>query len=125
MQVAELQKLPLNPLELLVRQSNRWKDRPILVVTVLPNNDISTPQILEVVRKGTKRPDGCIRIPTRLVFDALTFHVALPQQVFEVDGKLELTWPSAARRGRGPVVLVRSPIARVLLGHYPTFSRLG
>jgi len=57
----------------------------------LPDDDIATAQILEVVGEGTKGSKDGIRVPTGLELDALPFHPSLVKQIADVGGSLLLT----------------------------------
>ena len=86
-QVAETQQLILDFIELVLLQAYRWKHRHPGRIAILADHHIATAQVLEVIGEGTQRPQNRIRVPARLVFNALAFHLPLAEEVFEVDGE--------------------------------------
>ena len=76
--IAVLQELALDSVDLSLIKPYRRKDRPSGTVTVLPDDDVSAPEVLEVLGEGAERADDGVRVPAYLVLDALTFHGALP-----------------------------------------------
>ena len=86
-QVAESQQLILDLIELAVLQAHRRKHRHSGGIAILPDHHIAAAQVLEVIGEGAKRPQNRIRVPARLVFNALAFHLPLAEEVFEVDGE--------------------------------------
>ena len=78
--VAMLQQLALHLVEQIVGQPFWRKYRPARVVTVLPDNNVATSQVLEVVGKRADRAQDRVGVPARLVLDAFPFHGALAEQ---------------------------------------------
>ena len=57
-------------------------------ITVLTNHHIAATKVFKVIGKRAQCADDGIRVPARLVFNALALHRALAQQVEQVDGQL-------------------------------------
>ena len=99
-QVAIGQQFLLNFVELVARQTHRRKYRLPAGIAILANHHIAAPQIFEIIGKGADRAQDGIRIPARLVLDALALDGALPQQVIEIDGQLVRHLPAPRNLAR-------------------------
>jgi hypothetical protein len=73
-----LEELALDAIELIRPEPLRRKDGSSRVVAVLADDDVSAPEVLEVVGEGADRANDGVRVPARLVLDALALHGALP-----------------------------------------------
>ena len=82
------EQLLLDSVELVVGEARRRKEGLAIGIAVLPDDHIATAQVCEVVGKCADRAQDRVGVPAGLVFDALTLHGALVQEVVEVDGKL-------------------------------------
>jgi len=69
----------LDLIELIGFQAGRRKDRLAVCGAILADDDIAAPKVLEVVGEGAQRPQDWVRVPTRLVLDAVTFNRPLTQ----------------------------------------------
>lgn len=89
-QLAVRQQFPLDFIELVIRQPDRREYRPAVVIAILPDHDIATAQVFEIVGEAAKSTNNRIRVPSGLVFDAFTLDGALTQQIVEVDRKFAI-----------------------------------
>ena len=86
-QLASCQQFLLDLVELIGCQARGRKDRLPVRIAVLPDHHIAAAEVFKVVGKSANCAQHGIRIPTRLVLNALTFHPALVQEIIEVDGQ--------------------------------------
>ena len=80
-QLAASQQLPLNLVKLIAGYAHGRKHRLPASITILPDHPIAATQMLEIIGEGAHRAQHRVRVPARLVFDALALDVALAQQV--------------------------------------------
>ena len=83
--IAVGQQFPLDLVQLVIPDAGRAEDRLAVFVAFLPDDDVAAAEVLEVVGERAERADRRVRIPPRLVFDAVPFDCPLPQQVLQVD----------------------------------------
>ena len=76
-QVAIPKQFALNLVQLIGVQPNRRKDRLAVGIAVLPDDDVTAAQVLEIVGERAQGAHNGVRIPASLVFDAVAFHRAL------------------------------------------------
>ena len=100
-QVAILQKLPLNLVEMILRDTDRRKDRLAACIAILPDDDVAAAEVLEVVGECAQRADEGIRIPPCLVFNPIPFDRALPEQILQIDRELAVRALGIGRRHIG------------------------
>ena len=87
-QLARRQQLLLNLVEL-VRGQARGRENGLSVgIAILADDHIAATQVFKVVGKRAQRAEDGVRVPARLVLNALALHRALAQQVLQVDGEL-------------------------------------
>jgi hypothetical protein len=84
-QVTVLQEFSLDSVDLVSRYTGWRKTRLTGVVTILPDNDVATTEVPEVIGKRADRANDRTRIPALLVLDSLSFDLPLTQQVFQID----------------------------------------
>ena len=84
-QVAVAQQFPLNGVELVVVQADRGKYRLTVFVAVLADDDVAAAQVLEVVGKSAERSHHGVRVPARLVLNAVALDGSLSEQIIQIE----------------------------------------
>ena len=85
--VTQVQEFLLNRVDV-IRIDALGRQHRTAAILLDTNQHVTAAEIVEIVREGTERLQHALRIPARLVFDALAFHRALAQQISQIDRQL-------------------------------------
>ncbi len=98
--MAILEQLSLNLVELGVGHADRWK-YGLAVLAILPDDQVATAEILEVISEGAEGPENWIRIPASLEFDSFDLDDTCVQERVDAD------WQATGVQTRGDIVRLR------------------